>query len=263
MIKKVNNKGFVFIETIITTVILLTALLVLYKSFSGVIINEKKRIYYDDASFIYKTIAIRDVLKKSYIDKKTFDKAYDKNYNCGTSSGVGGSACKWIYFFNIGSPIYYDNTNMETIRDFLNFYQLAYIKIEHLSLIKQCLNGTTFTGDDKKRCTNMKNYINVYAYTNLTDYLKSLDVDSDGTHTGILISIFFLTKSGEQVKANIQDVAFGKYEECLQDKVHAYYKKYYNKNITLDNAMKNYNNNKNLNFGIQCQYAYYYSWVYL
>ena len=109
----------------------------------------------------------------------------------------------------------------------------------------------------------MKNYINVYAYTNLTDYLKSLDVDSDGTHTGILISIFFLTKSGEQVKANIQDVAFGKYEECLQDKVHAYYKKYYNKNITLDNAMKNYNNNKNLNFGIQCQYAYYYSWVYL
>ena len=259
MIKKVNNKGFVFIETIITAVILLTTLLLLYKSYSDVIIKEKRRLYYDDIAYIYKTIAIRDVLKKSY-NKTTFDTAVTKNKNC-ASSGVGSAYCKYIYFFNVESPIYNDNTDMKSLRDFLNFYQLAYINLSDITNLKKCTPSST-----DNLCKNTIKFINSYSYNNFLDYIKTLDIDETTNyngHSGILVSIFFLTKTGERINNASSGVAFGKYDECLQNKVHTFYKTYKSSSITLANAMKEYNLNKDLNFSIQCSYAYYYSWVYL
>ena len=255
MIKRINNKGFVFIETIITAVILLTALLLLYKSYSDIISKEKRRLYYDDVVYIYKTIAIRDIFKKTY-NKSQFDSAVSKNKKC-NASGVGADMCKYIYFFNIGSPIYYDNTNMVTAKDFFEFYQLAYIDINDIKNLKACKEGSSTL------CTNTLKYINGYSYTNFFDYIKSLDVDTDSGHTGILISIFFLTKNGEKINSSMTDVAFGKYEECIQEKAFNFYKTNYNSSISKADALKQYNKNKNLNFSIQCSYAYYYSWVYL
>ena len=78
-----------------------------------------------------------------------------------------------------------------------------------------------------------------------------------------MISIFFLTKTGEKINGASTDIAFGKYDECLQSKVHAFYKANKSSSITLAKAMNEYSLNKDLNFGIQCSYAYYYSWVYL
>ena len=268
MIKRINNKGFVFVETIITTVILLTTLLLVYKTYSDIIIKEQKRLYYDDVAYIYKTIAIRDVFKKSY-NKTQFEAAINNNKLC-TSSGVGQNACKFIYFFNTGSPIFYDNYNMEQARELFDFYQLAYINISDIPIIKQCIRGESISNStNRTRCNNMKNYINGYSYNNFMDYLNILDVDTDSGYSGILISIFFLKNNGDKITFSTQEVAFGKYEECIQNKVYEFYRtNYYASPSSLnaeqkETALKKYNENKDLNFGIQCSYAYYYSWVYL
>ena len=48
-----NKKGFAFIETIITIVILSSALLYLYSSYSAIISEEETRLHYDDVAYIY------------------------------------------------------------------------------------------------------------------------------------------------------------------------------------------------------------------
>ena len=60
-----SKKGFVFIETILTIVVLTTTLVILYGTYSRSIVSEKRRLYYDDIAYIYKTMAIRDIFNKS------------------------------------------------------------------------------------------------------------------------------------------------------------------------------------------------------
>ena len=62
---KLNNKGFVFIEMVVTVAILLTTLVLLYSSYSNVIITEKKRLYYDDISYVYRSNVLQKVLNKT------------------------------------------------------------------------------------------------------------------------------------------------------------------------------------------------------
>ena len=50
-----NKKGFVFMETIITIVILSSSLLLIYSSFKNLIVKQKSRIYYDDVVYTYRT----------------------------------------------------------------------------------------------------------------------------------------------------------------------------------------------------------------
>ena len=57
-----NKKGFSFIETVITVVILSTSLLLVYNSYSSIISNEQKRIYYNDPAYIYRTSDVLDFL---------------------------------------------------------------------------------------------------------------------------------------------------------------------------------------------------------
>lgn len=49
-----RRNGFVFIETMITVVILSTALLIIYSLFNSMIIREKRRSYFDDPAYIYR-----------------------------------------------------------------------------------------------------------------------------------------------------------------------------------------------------------------
>lgn len=56
-----NNKGFVYIETIIAVVVLTSSLLLMYTSFNHLLQAEKSRIYYDDIAYVYRT----EYLKRS------------------------------------------------------------------------------------------------------------------------------------------------------------------------------------------------------
>ena len=64
-----NNKGFMFVETIVTTAILLVSLVAIYVSYSAFIIGEKRRLYFDDMSYIYKTMILRDTMYDNIVYK--------------------------------------------------------------------------------------------------------------------------------------------------------------------------------------------------
>lgn len=64
---KRNNKGFIFIETIIVITFLATSLIIVYKSFNNVLTNEKRRLYYDDPLYLYRTYYVLDFLESHNI----------------------------------------------------------------------------------------------------------------------------------------------------------------------------------------------------
>lgn len=64
---KKNNKGFVFVETIIVISFLATSLIIIYKSFNNLLTNEKKRLYYDDPVYLYRTYYVLDFLESHNI----------------------------------------------------------------------------------------------------------------------------------------------------------------------------------------------------
>lgn len=72
-----NKKGFIFIETVVTVVVLSTSLLLLYSSYSNTIYKEKDKIYYDDLAYIYRT----NYIKKFLIENSNIEniKKNDKN----------------------------------------------------------------------------------------------------------------------------------------------------------------------------------------
>ena len=280
MMKNMNNKGFVYVETIVTAVILITTLVLLYNSYSKTILAERRRLYHDDVAYIYKTMTIRDIFRKS-VNEEKFANAISKNKDC----SVDDTKCKFIYFFNVESPIFnssiqYDAANniqdtsyIAKARKFYNFYQLAYVPLSDIPNLKKCINNGTFTdSDDEKRCNNTKNFIDSYANIYLNDYIKSLDVsyNDDFTyegHEGILISMIFEAKNGEKLSSDPVNIAFGKYGECIENEVMEFYKTYHFKTELNDDMKKEaralYNNNPNLSFNMRCEYAYYISWVYL
>ncbi|MBR5662417.1 MAG: hypothetical protein IKX00_02055 [Bacilli bacterium] len=66
-----NKKGFAIIETLITTVVLTTALISLYVLFNNIMIKEKRRVYYDDPIFIARSNYIFDAFFKILKEKST------------------------------------------------------------------------------------------------------------------------------------------------------------------------------------------------
>ena len=78
-----NNKGFVFIETIIVITFLATSLIIIYKSFNNVLTNEKRRLYYDDPLYLYRTYYVLDFLEShnitSFIERELKENKVEEN----------------------------------------------------------------------------------------------------------------------------------------------------------------------------------------
>ena len=49
-----KKNGFVFVETMITVVILSTALLILYNLFTNILVKERRKSYFDDPIYTYR-----------------------------------------------------------------------------------------------------------------------------------------------------------------------------------------------------------------
>ena len=255
MIRRIGNKGFIFIETIITIVVLTTTLVLLYSSYSRVITTEKKRLYYDDIAYVYKTVAIGDILTNT-INVEKFNNAIENVQTCTSDSD---RSCRYLYIFNIGSDIYNDSTQISNAHTLFDFTRLIYIKIADISKIKSCLQGN----DSSNKCQNTKSFIDGYAYAYLSDYLLTLDVPADTDNTfngrkGILISLIYENKTGGK------KIDEGKYEECLQEKIYEYYGISVSASDDIKkNAINRYYKDDTISFNMQCENAYYISWVYL
>lgn len=63
-----NKKGFVFIETIVVIAILSSLLIIIYGSFNIILNNEKKRLTYDQTSYLYRVKLFKDFLQKNNVN---------------------------------------------------------------------------------------------------------------------------------------------------------------------------------------------------
>ena len=61
------KKGFILVETIVVITFLATSLLIIYSSFNGILVNEKRRMYYDDPIYLYRTYYILDLLQSNNV----------------------------------------------------------------------------------------------------------------------------------------------------------------------------------------------------
>lgn len=248
-----NKKGFILIETIIVVVILLTTLISVYSVFGNNIRKEKRRMYYDDVAYLFKTMQIRDVINEN-IDISKFRTAVNNNLNCKDNED---KLCKYIFVFNSESDLFLANNKFGSISDFYNVYRYFYIKIEDINSLKQCLNNS----DNSIKCENTKKVLKTMEYSNIKEYLLSLNVKSFQNayngHDAILISLIFETKNGNLM------IEPGKYEDCIEHKVFDFYDINLRGEDTKKEYLKNYNKNDNLSFNMSCENAYYISWVYL
>lgn len=256
---QMNKKGFVFIETILTIVVLTTTLVILYTNYSRAVISERRRLYYDDISYVYKTAVIRDILDKT-INTARWD-AKVKEVLDGKTEQDG----QYIYVFNINSQIFNDNKLISEARTLLNYNQLVFIPLANIQTVKDCVNGKI--SDDNHKCTNTLKIIDGYSDATFKDYLKAIYVPipednkiGDKEVKGILISLFYETKNGDEA------ISRGSYDLCLQTKIIKHEEERLARELSdqeKKDAIKNYGTDGSYSVDMQCENAYYNSWVYL
>ena len=170
------KKGFVFIETIVTVVILCGALIYLHSSYNNIINNEEERVYYDDTAYIYRTYYIREFLLNNSTIEKVKTTAFNNIYVTQLSHEYGGL---------------FTNDN-----DKINFASIySYFNISHVYLISQkMINECEGPGIDTDEVC--KNSYEILSY-NTRNYVKSLNTT---THDYLLVIEY-----AEKISENIED----------------------------------------------------------
>ena len=170
-----QKNGFMFIETIIAIVILTSALLLLYSSFTKILQTEKSLVYYDDVNYIYRSWHIKNALNGLNI--------------MSALKGITTSEDK--YFVTVG--IDYENLfdGYENERQLVSNLMIDY-DVNQIIILKE--NKI----DDLKKCTiecsldsTCRDYENCNdLYTTLSDemvdYLKSIYIDVSSTYVMVI-----------------------------------------------------------------------------
>ncbi|NMA50331.1 MAG: hypothetical protein GX951_00575 [Mollicutes bacterium] len=232
-----KRNGFIFIETIVTAAVLITSLMIIYNSYSKIIVKEKNRLYYDDINYIYKTENIRTVLKNT-LDMEKFNNALNDS-----------QTKQYIYLFNYGSDIFRDGSDMlEKIYETYNYTILLYIKISDLKNLKACIAGKN-TSD---KCENTKGALIHHTDDNFMNYLKTLDVpiirkyDYSGDVKAILLAEYLVRKNGNKALSE-----FTTYNECKK-----------NRRDSLSPEDKTKLDKGLISVDMYCENAHYLAWVY-
>lgn len=173
-----NKKGFVFVETIITVVVLTTSLLYLYSSYSSIINNEEERLYYDNPAYIYKTNYVRNFLEDhSNIDAiKNF--AFDSSYII----TVGPA------FDNMFTSEQMTAGMVTSLENIFNSFNINQMILMDTSMLDNCTNSNT---DSAKCIVSTENL----SY-NLNQYIKSIN---DTTYAYYLIIEYSETMSDGKI----------------------------------------------------------------
>lgn len=174
------KKGFILVETIVVITFLATSLLIIYSSFNGILVNEKRRMYYDDPIYLYRTYYILDLLQSNnvfnYIEDTLADNDAD-NYPL-----LLEVSCNNTAVFKPGSDA---QILCESI------VNTKYLEVEHiyftyydLGPLTACKNSTGETCDRNESLRGLS--------TNAVNYLNTLT----GTGDGYRIIIEFLNQKG-------------------------------------------------------------------
>ena len=149
-----NKKGFVFIETIITVVVLSTSLIMLYNTYSSSIYNEKERLNYDDVGYIYRTNQIRNFLEENTDIDAIKSYAFQGTYVVTIGSGFDS-------MFTTEQIENGAKSNLEIIMSSLNVHQMLLVSSDY---ILNCY-------DESLICKFSSNNLSY----GLQNYLKSLN----------------------------------------------------------------------------------------
>jgi len=165
-----KKNGFIFIETIIVTAILLASLMVIYSLYASSINQETRRLRYDDAAKLYETYYIKQYLES--FDLKALKLKID-------------SGEKYVMIVNASSDLYgslylKESKFLSTLWSELNI-QNIYLFGNNITDLVVCNDNIPET-----ICTN----------GSLVNYLKTID---DGeANTYYLVVEYLTTLSGEK-----------------------------------------------------------------
>lgn len=174
-----KNRGFVFIETMVTIVILSAALLSLYSLFNALVIREKRRHYYDDPIYIYRANYITNMFIEKYLaagSNSSTSILNDESYNYALaadllaidgehSSHIRSISCDNDFFDNINNS----KSECETFFNDNQIYKM-YVASYDLSFLKACSNKKLREGLDlNDTCTEYE-----YMSSQAKQYIKTL-----------------------------------------------------------------------------------------
>lgn len=232
-----KHNGFIFIETIATAAILITSLMIIYGSYSKIIIKEKNQIYYDDIMYVYKTENLRLILKNT-LDNDKFRAAL-----------TASEAKQYAYLFNYGSDIFFSGSHLlEKAYGEYKYSLLLYIKISDIIPLKNCLAGEL----TNIKCTNTKKALEHHTNKNFINYLKTIDVpiirkyDNSGNVSAILLAEYVVKRNGTD---RLSD--FINYNQCIK-----------NEKASLSAADKTKLEKGQISIDMLCENAHYLAWVY-
>ena len=266
MMKKIDNKGFVFVELVITVIVLSSVLVLLYSGFSRLITKEKNSIYEDDIVGIYKTMMISDVISEN-INMTNFNSYYESRYNCHDNS-----ECLYLIPIRPTSMLFSDAlTVIEDLQEFTGVVGNLYLKISDIKNIKNCYRET----DEKSasdctngecKCKNLKLLSN--SLPGIKEYLMSLNVPTDSTsnngssnisyagHDAILISLMISTLDGENSEI------YGDYKTCIRNNALDYALNAGMNINDIDTIMEEYYK-RGFSYDMKCIQNVSYAWAYL
>lgn len=167
-----KKNGFVFIETIVTVVVLSASLLLLYSSYSNSIQNEKERLYYDDVAYIYRTNFVRKFLEEN----SNVEALKEYGFN-GTYITTIGPDYDTMFTDEQKNNNKY-NKSLEDIYENFNINQMLLVKKEYVS---DCFDKIEICDASVENLTyNMKSYVLsmndiTYDYYLVIEYAEKLD----------------------------------------------------------------------------------------
>lgn len=127
-----NKKGFVFIETLIVVAILTVSLLMLYGTYSAVIRKEKKRISYNDSTYLYRTFYIENFFRNFNLE------------NIVTNTKILNKDQKYITAINCNDIFIYDSLNKGFCETLVNDFHVRtiFLTFNDLSPLQNCTNAS-------------------------------------------------------------------------------------------------------------------------
>lgn len=161
-----EKKGFAFIETIVTIVVLSVSLLAIYSNFSNVLIKEKRRVNYDDVAYVYRAF----YLKNFFADYEL--KGALKTLNEDNPITIIGCDYNNMFAGNSGAKEVcdrlYANLSIEKAAVALNDFSYVKNCNAYISCVADCSNSSckdtcntkygTYSGENMNKCYYLKNF---------------------------------------------------------------------------------------------------------
>ena len=179
---KKGKKGFVMIEAMVVLAFLATTLLSIYTSFNNVLDRTKKRLYYDDPVFLYRTYYLLTYLERNglteYINVKFANESNGNRidileYGCRSNTTEDNDETGSINSISAKSP----NFCHKIISDF---------EISHVYIMSYDINAIVNCTEDLTDLTCSRNpAIRTFSNT-AVDYLYTLDGYTSTTLSSIV-----------------------------------------------------------------------------